>query len=323
VSSTNRIAGDVKTYVDDKRPTGQSYHHCRQIARHTASTLSYLGSIEIGCDGKSALQTALEYEPILSDDLPDFDILGAIYYLRTQSRINWSFRHVKGHQDQQGIDLDLWAQRNIQMDMRAKEHLLVAKRTPRYFNIPGEPWQLWVKDTKVTKNIFTILYDAVHSTTSEDYWCSKFSWRQEESQSIDWKLVGKAMKALPRSRRFFISKHVSGMCGVGKFMQCWREWESLNCPRCGLFEDAQHVWRCKGLGTEEIWNKAVIDLEHTMRKLDTDPTLAHIITKYLKGWWLDKDTLYEPPRAFLSLLQKQTNIGWGRFFEGLWATDWA
>jgi hypothetical protein len=131
------------------------------------------------------------------------------------------------------------------------------------------------------------------------------------------------MKALPRSCRFFISKHVSGMCGVVEFMQRWRKWESPNCPRCGLFEDAQHVWRCKGLGTEEIWNKAVIDLEHTMRKLDTDPTLAHIITKYLKGWWLDVDTLYEPPRAFLSLLQMQTNIGWGRFFEGLWATDWA
>jgi hypothetical protein len=95
---------------------------------------------------------------------------------------------VKGHQDEKGIDLDLWAQRNVQMDMRAKEHLLVAKRTPRHFNIPGEPWQLWVKDTKVTKNVFTVLYDAVHSTTSEDYWCSKFSWRQEESQSIDWKL---------------------------------------------------------------------------------------------------------------------------------------
>jgi hypothetical protein len=67
------------------------------------------GHIEIGCDGQSALQTAFEYEPILSADLPDFDILGAIYYLRKQSRITWSFRHVKGHQDEQGIDLDLWA----------------------------------------------------------------------------------------------------------------------------------------------------------------------------------------------------------------------
>jgi hypothetical protein len=37
------IAGDVKTYVDDKRPTGQSYQHCREVAHCTASTLSYLG----------------------------------------------------------------------------------------------------------------------------------------------------------------------------------------------------------------------------------------------------------------------------------------
>jgi hypothetical protein len=42
-SKTGRIAGDVKTYVDDKRPMGSSYEHCRQVARRTASTLSYLG----------------------------------------------------------------------------------------------------------------------------------------------------------------------------------------------------------------------------------------------------------------------------------------
>lgn len=42
-SETGRIAGDVKTYVDDKRPTGRSYLHCREVARRTASMLSYLG----------------------------------------------------------------------------------------------------------------------------------------------------------------------------------------------------------------------------------------------------------------------------------------
>lgn len=43
VSSNQRIAGDVKTYVDDKRPTGYSYAHCRAVARRTASILGYLG----------------------------------------------------------------------------------------------------------------------------------------------------------------------------------------------------------------------------------------------------------------------------------------
>jgi hypothetical protein len=42
-SSTGCLAGVVKTYVDDKRPTGHSYEHCRRVARRTASTLSYLG----------------------------------------------------------------------------------------------------------------------------------------------------------------------------------------------------------------------------------------------------------------------------------------
>jgi hypothetical protein len=42
-SITGHFAGNVKTYVNDKRPTGSSYTHCRAVTRHTASTLSYLG----------------------------------------------------------------------------------------------------------------------------------------------------------------------------------------------------------------------------------------------------------------------------------------
>jgi hypothetical protein len=38
-----QIAGDVKTYVDDKRPTGHSKQHCRDVARRVVSMLCYLG----------------------------------------------------------------------------------------------------------------------------------------------------------------------------------------------------------------------------------------------------------------------------------------
>jgi len=43
VSAIGRLADDVITYVDDKRPTGSSLDHCRLVARRTASYLSYLG----------------------------------------------------------------------------------------------------------------------------------------------------------------------------------------------------------------------------------------------------------------------------------------
>jgi len=113
------------------------------------------------------------------------------------------------------------------------------------------------------------------------------------------------------------------MCGGGKFMHRWGEWESPNCPRCGLLEDAPHVWRCKGSGTKEIWIKAVSDLESLMRQLGTDPTLVHIIVIYLKGWWDGSDITYAAPREFQELLKAQSRLGWGRFFEGWFVKQWA
>jgi hypothetical protein len=126
------------------------------------------GQIEIGCDGLSALQTALESFPSLSTDIPDYDLLGPIFYLRRRSKITWSYRHVKGHQDDQSSDLDLWAQRNIKMDQWAKDHIQIAKHSSRHFNIPGEPWQLWAKDRKVTKHILPTLYETIFAYTSKE-----------------------------------------------------------------------------------------------------------------------------------------------------------
>jgi hypothetical protein len=36
--------------------------------------------------------------------------VGAIYTLRRASKIVWSFRHIKGHQDDHSTDLDVWVQ---------------------------------------------------------------------------------------------------------------------------------------------------------------------------------------------------------------------
>jgi hypothetical protein len=105
-------------------------------------------------------------------------------------------------------------------------------------------------------------------------------------------------------------------------MKRWKEWDSERCPRCGSPEDSTHVWLCKGPDTEELWSKAVAELEDTMRKLDTDPTLAHIVSLYLQSWRSGEAITYEPPREFLALLQAQSAVGWGRFFEGWVVLQW-
>jgi len=140
--------------------------------------------------------------------------------------------------------------------------------------------------------------------------------------AVDWKTIGTAMTSIPCSRRVFLTKHVSGMCGVGKFMKRWKEWEEDLCPRCGLPEDAPHVWQCKGSGTEAVWDKALQDLEHLLRRLDTDPTIAHILLSYLKGWRSGVGIQYVAPRAFQELVLAQESIGWGRLFEGWLVQQW-
>jgi len=261
------------------------------------------GQVEIGCDGSSALTTVFEWGPYLAHDTTDFDLVGAIHAIRKVSCITWSYRHVRGHQDDYSSELDVWAQRNVNMDSKAKAHLAVAQHTERHYDIEGEPWQVWIKHNKVTANIQMKLYACVQEIDSIKYWEAKQE-QPDSLQVVDWVSIGRAMAKIPRTRRGFITKHVAGMCGMGKFMKRWREWDTENCPRCGLPEDAPHVWTCKGDGTGDIWIKAIQELKKLLRTLDTDPTLLHILITYLKGWYSGANIRYEPPREFQRLLQE-------------------
>jgi hypothetical protein len=83
------------------------------------------------------------------------------------------------------------------------------------------------------------------------------------------------------------------------------------------------VWICRGPGTEEIWNKAVTELEHLLSKLDKDPLLKYLIITYLKGWRSGEGIQYEAPRQFHAILQAQKLVGWSSFFEGWLVTAWS
>jgi hypothetical protein len=155
------------------------------------------GSIEIGCDGLSALQTSFDQGLNLLSDIPDYDLIGAIYHMRKTSKVLWSYHHVKGHQDDEGSDLDDWAKQSVKMDAWAKQHLSVASTTPRHYNILGEPWQLWVDGRKVTSKIQECTYSAVHRPESEQFWSREVE-RSDNLSLMDWPSIGHAMKKSPQ-----------------------------------------------------------------------------------------------------------------------------
>jgi hypothetical protein len=99
------------------------------------------------------------------------------------------------------------------------------------------------------------------------------------------------------------------MCGVGKFMKRWKQWETDLCPRCGELEDASHVWVCKDLVARDTWSNAIANIDLTLQKLDTDPTIRHLILVYLNGWQTGTDITYKPPGELEAVLREQTTIG--------------
>jgi hypothetical protein len=218
--------------------------------------------------------------------------------------------------------LDVWATRNILMDTLAKQHLTFPQAAPRHFLIQGEPWQVWVGDRKLTSRIQARIYSFVHDEDGYQYWKAKNDSSAPAVDLVDWKSIGHAMRGVKRGRKVFVTKHVAGMCGVGKFMKRWGQWNVDRCPCCGEPEDARHVWLCKAPGARDVWTKSIDSIELKLRQLHTEPTLRHTIIHYLSGWQSGVSGTYNPPRVLMAALQEQNSIGWHRFFEGWLSTKW-
>jgi hypothetical protein len=104
------------------------------------------GSIEVACDGESALNKIFSCMYLLHINDPCYDLLFVAQLLHRRSPLSWCTRHVKGHQDEslQMDTLDIYARLNIEMDTMAKSFLQRAKVTNRHFTTIHELWALWI-----------------------------------------------------------------------------------------------------------------------------------------------------------------------------------
>jgi hypothetical protein len=81
------------------------------------------GHIEFACDGLSTLQVVFSETEISPED-SDGDLVMASRKAWSESHIQWTTRHVSGHQDEApNHTLDVWETLNIEPDERAKRFL--------------------------------------------------------------------------------------------------------------------------------------------------------------------------------------------------------
>lgn len=256
---------------------------------------------------------------------PCFDILSASYALLWQSHIKWFSHHVKGHQDDESPlgELDRWALLNIQMDRKAKELLCRAVPGQRHFTVPHEAWSIWKDDVKLSKDRDNAMYTIVHAIPARKYWGGKSDLTNKELSTVDWEAALLSSKQVPITWRNFILKHSTGMCGVGKFIFHWQQRPSLACPRCGMMEDAQHVWVCKGCDSRVVWDSSLSSVKSWMASKNTNPDIQHQLLAHLNSWWEGiSGPSFIPPFLWETIAQ-QSKIGWNRCLEGWFSRGWA
>jgi len=283
------------------------------------------GKVTIACDNSSALFNSLEAsrKPKIID--AEFDLIYAIKNRVGALPISILYHHVKGHQDAvRSVEvLDRWSLLNIEMDSMAKSVVTRWTENHNLQHIEGEPWSVWSDALKLVNDLDSKLYDIMHSTEVENYWTRKGKFPEQLASHIHWEAIEKAMKTSSLARRTFITKHATGMCGVGKFMKRWGKRDTNACPRCGEPENAAHVWICPHPQADEVWSLSLKKLDDWMTQVGTLSDIRESILHHLDSWRSPDANCRSYNYSNITLSDLQGECGWQSLLEGFVTKAWA
>jgi hypothetical protein len=289
--------------------------------QHQLST----GSIELACDGLSALQQSFFHGPAVPTR-PHFDYLQVIRKNFKASTFNWSGRHVSGHQDKWKThdELDWWEQTNVCMDLRAKSKMSRPSVSLTHRISGQEGLALWLHEEKYTSFDTNWVYTRACEERVFEYWLYRGRLTENSIHLIDREALASACQAESPGFRRWVTKHVTGVCGVGKWLERWQWQNHSRCPRCDAAgEDHRHVYQCSARSARIEWQASMNDLRTWCEHHSTDPDMLEVIITCLMAW---RNGQALPPyfgRDHLATAyDAQRQIGWGCFLEGSIAQSW-
>ena len=203
----------------------------------------------------------------------------------------------------------------LALERRLTSHNLDLRR----YILPNDNWIVETRDARIGKNIDAGLYSHASEPMMRRYWCKRRNWTDEIFSSVAWEPLEAAMHSLPRQRRNWIGKHVTGVCGVNSVLLKWKQRDDDHCPRCGAIETANHVWQCQGSGAAKIWADSLESLAKWLTSVGTEPTLQLAILENLREWTNGTNVLADP-RSSLALAQDL--IGRQYLIEGILCQAW-
>ena len=182
--------------------------------------------------------------------------------------------------------------------------------------IHQEGWTCWINGVKMTTDHPEAVRFEISSKAIKKHLDNKGHLPKETFDYIDWEITGCAMKRFPPLFWLWVTKHVSGHCGVGQHMKLRGEWDSDQCPCCEEVEHPPHMVVCEDSDQVEVWEEAVTNLAEWFVATKTDPAIMECVCDALTPRSTTMKFADFASDSIIDVVEEQDEMGWMNFVEG-------
>ena len=244
------------------------------------------GQIEVGCDGEEAFKIATRAHFRPATKISHFDIVSRLHHLINNNVITWTFRHVRGDQDKNipFFMLDIWSRLNVLADADAKillwEYIISHQPPPL---LPMVHKCLHPVSIEFQGSFMTIhsrlkrnLCNHIAKMQGLRYWNTKH--KKIQHYDTDLEAFTHAARNVPLWQHRWLSKWQCVMCGVGRWLERWKDQPHSKCPRClTVDETVDHVIHCPHASAALCLHTSVEEMRAWMVKHHSYPGLAEAV----------------------------------------------
>jgi hypothetical protein len=258
----------------------------------------------------------------------EYDLEAAITSSTKDLDMRIQHRHVKGHQDDDDIDIvDLpWpAQLNVVCDQLASHHLSLSELNPIVPHNPHCNAYVRIRGESVTGQIRKALFDAAGRPRLRKYLIDKHHWNDGTFERVHWDATSGAIGGLTIPEHRFVVKLSFNLLPVG-FRLRQREGNiPANCPSCEHpVEDDWHWITCQYRAEWRDTQRTL--LSNRLAALHTHPGLKLILLRAFTDVLSTGDSDFfgaqlDPDET--QLVASQTSIGWSNILCGRFCVEWS
>jgi hypothetical protein len=253
----------------------------------------------------------------------EWDIESVILDTYKELGLQFTFLHVKSHQDDDGpvSGLSLEAQLNVEADLLATEYLKETDTNrPIALLFPTAKCQLIINGKSITRKIPECIRFEAGSIGIRSYLMNRNLWNEQTLDDINWDAHG-AGHSSHRSHRCYLVKLCHRHLPIGKTLHRRDHKYSPTCPGCRAEPESQdHYLQCAA-PSRMLWRiKLITTLRKKLDNLNTDPNLQESILHCIDSALAGRDIAITGP--FRDAIEAQARIGWLSMLRGYWTKEW-